>query len=140
MVIAEKEKIPAQLKKQIIHCPAETQPVTCGGGIDASGTASRACGNGRPLCARTFEERAGVIVAFRSHGSGKRKAEDPQTRGGCYANFHNVWQQWKKTAEKKQPETDAQTLADWIKLINRGFPRGGQIVRHHIAGDLGRTR
>ena len=140
VVIGEHEKIPEKLKKEIVHCPAETQPVTCGGGIDASGTASRACGNGRPLCGRSFEERNGVIVAFRSHGAGKRTAEDPQTRGGCYASFHNVRKHWEKTANKKQPATDAQTLADWIKLINRGYPRGGQIVRHHIAGDLGRTR
>ena len=74
------------------------------------------------------------MIGFTAHGVSKRKALDSKTRGGCYASGGNVALHWRKLAEEIQGgETDAERV--------RRFARGlapGSIVRHHVAGDIGR--
>ena len=139
VVLSPGDKLPAAIAKRVVRCPAETRNISCGGGIDASGRITSPCGGGRPLCGRTYDDRRGIVIAFTAHGSGKRLAVDAETRGGCYANYWRVAKTWQKTADQETPAAaDGEILKDWIELINRVYPRGGQIVRHHIAGDLGR--
>ena len=142
VVVAESPppgELPTREKKRFVRCPAETQPITCGGGIDANGRATRPCGNCRPLCARGYADRNGIVVVFTAHGAGRLAAAEPLTRGGCYASYHHTARQWEKTAKAAAPlESDGVQLLRWIREIDRGYPRGGQIVRHHVAGDIGR--
>jgi hypothetical protein len=107
-------------KRTIVRCPEEYR--------DGLGCAN--CGNGEPLCARLDRN---FIVGFTAHGSGKKKAADPETRGGCYADSGNVRLHWRDTANQAQPdETDGEKLKRFAKSLP---PRS--ILRHHIAGDIG---
>lgn len=104
----------------VIRCPAEyREDFSC-----------RDCGNGDPLCARLERK---FIVGFTAHGAGKKKAADPETRGGCYADGGRVRLHWDATSNHHQPEeTDGEKLRRFAKSL---APRS--IIRHHVAGDIG---
>ena len=90
----------------------------------------RRCGNGKPWCAmkdRTF------AIGFTGHGNQKAKAIDPTKKGGCYAFGGHVGLHWRKLQKQKQKETDGKKLLTWVKTL---LPY--TMVRHHIAGDLGK--
>lgn len=85
------------------------------------------CGNGSPLCARP--ERTDVVV-FVAHGTGAKKVGTGS--GGCYAASGPTAIQWHGV--KKQPlANDAQAL----RRFARSLPPGS-MLRHHVAGDIGR--
>lgn len=105
---------------KVVRCPAEYR----------KGLSCRDCGNGVPLCAR--RER-GYIVGFTAHGSQKKKAADPNQRGGCYADGGRCRMWWDQTANGAQDmETDAEKVLSFAKSLP---PRS--ILRHHVAGDIG---
>lgn len=105
---------------RVVRCPAEYR--------DGFGCAD--CGDGLPLCARLQRD---YIIGFTAHGSGKRKAEDPNTMGGCYADGGRVALHWRDTANQAEPEeTDGEKLLRFVKSLP---PRS--IIRHHVAGDIG---
>jgi hypothetical protein len=88
------------------------------------------CGGGVPLCARADRD---YIIGFTAHGSGKKKAADPDTVGGCYADGGRVRLHWNATANSDQrDETDGEKLTRFAKGL-----RKGSIIRHHVAGDIG---
>lgn len=89
------------------------------------------CGDGKPLCARGDRDYA---ILFTGHGPGKRAAADTESQGGCYAAFHNVRRQWENTLNADQQLSDSQQLADFMRRIS---PRA--VIRHHIAGDIGKA-
>lgn len=86
------------------------------------------CGNGRPLCARA--ERDYVIV-FSAHGQGARKVATEE-RGGCYAAGGHVAIQWHKT-RTAGAANDAELLRSFAQSL-----APGSLLRHHVAGDIGR--
>ena len=105
---------------KIVRCPAEYR----------EGFSCRDCGNGVPLCARLDRD---YIIGFTAHGPSKKKAADPTTRGGCYADAGNCRIWWEDTANGDQPdETDAEKVRRFAKSLP---PRS--IIRHHVAGDIG---
>ena len=104
---------------KVVRCPAEYR--------EAFSCAD--CGNGEPLCARRDRD---YIIGFSAHGPGKKKAADPETRGGCYADAGNCRIWWQDTAHGEQCETDAEKVRRFARSLP---PRS--IVRHHVAGDLG---
>jgi len=104
---------------KIVRCPAEYR----------EGFSCRDCGNGVPLCARLDRD---YIIGFTAHGPSKKKAADPTTRGGCYADAGNCRIWWDDTANGEQCETDAEKVRRFAKSLP---PRS--IVRHHVAGDIG---
>lgn len=100
------------------RCPAElSETFTC-----------RDCGAGSPLCARG--ERDYVIV-FVAHGTGKKRVGN-DAPGGCYAASGPTAIQWHGT-KKTGFANDATALLAFA----RGLPRGS-MLRHHVAGDIGR--
>jgi hypothetical protein len=100
------------------RCPAElSESFTC-----------HQCGNGVPLCARS---RSDVIV-FVGHGTGKKKV-GTDAEGGCYAASGPTAIQWHAT-KKKGAANDAQAVHEFA----RSLPRGS-LLRHHVAGDIGRA-
>ncbi len=104
----------------VVRCPAEYR----------DGFSCRDCGNGDPLCARLDRN---FIIGFTAHGASKKKAADPDTRGGCYADGGNVRLHWDATSNHHQPdETDGEKLKRFAKSLP---PRS--IIRHHVAGDIG---
>ena len=108
---------------RVVRCPAEyKENFSCGD-----------CGGGVPLCARADRD---YIIGFTAHGAGKRKAADPDTPGGCYANGGRVRLHWDATAKSDQGgESDGERLARFARGL-----RPGSILRHHVAGDLGSAR
>ena len=104
---------------KIVRCPAEYR----------DGFSCADCGNGLPLCARLDRQ---YIVGFTAHGPSKKKAADPTTRGGCYADAGNCRIWWDETANAQQEETDAEK----VKRFAKGLPPRS-IIRHHVAGDIG---
>jgi len=104
---------------KIVRCPAEYR----------DGFSCRDCGNGLPLCARLDRQ---YIVGFTAHGSSKKKAADPETRGGCYADAGHCRIWWNETANGQQDETDAEK----VRRFAKGLPPRS-IIRHHVAGDIG---
>lgn len=104
----------------VVRCPAEYR----------DGFSCRDCGNGTPLCARLTRD---YIVGFTAHGPNKRKAANPNEKGGCYADAGNCRIWWNETANASQDETDAEKLTRFVKSLP---PRS--IVRHHVAGDIGK--
>lgn len=104
---------------RFVRCPAETLGhVTC-----------RSCGNGRPLCARG--DRRYVIV-FVGHGSGA-KLVGAEAQGGCYASNGPTRLQWEATRKAEQTDTDGARLLRFVEALP-----AGSMVRHHVAGDIGR--
>jgi len=111
----------APLGVKMIRCPAELK----------KGFTCSDCGNGRPLCARLGRD---FIIGFTAHGPNKRKAADVKERGGCYADAGNCRIWWNRLAnDTAQDETDGEKATRFAK----GLPPG-TILRHHIAGDMGR--
>jgi hypothetical protein len=104
---------------RIVRCPAEYR----------EGFSCADCGNGEPLCARRDRD---YIIGFSAHGPSKKKAADPETRGGCYADAGNCRISWDDTANGEQCETDAEK----VRRFAQSLPPGS-IVRHHVAGDIG---
>ena len=106
---------------RFVRCPDETSGVGCNG-----------CGGGKPLCAR-LDRTFGIV--FTAHGSAKNKAGDNTRRGGCYAGGGNVALHWRNLSQREQAaETDGARVERFAAGLRRG-----SILRHHIAGDLGRA-
>lgn len=99
------------------RCPAE---------LSDSFTCAK-CGGGVPLCARG--DRRDVVV-FVAHGSGAKKVGTGS--GGCYAASGPTAIQW-HGVKKAAPVNDA----DAVKKFARELPPG-TMLRHHVAGDIGR--
>lgn len=100
------------------RCPAElAENFTCS-----------QCGNGSPLCARA--DRRDVVV-FVAHGSGAKKVGTGS--GGCYAASGPTAIQW-HGVKKAAPMDDGVAL----KKFARSLPPGS-MLRHHVAGDIGRA-
>lgn len=100
------------------RCPAElADDFTC-----------HQCGNGSPLCARPGRRD---VVVFVAHGSGAKKVGTG--KGGCYAASGPVAIQWHGT-RKAGAADDAQAL----RAFARSLPPGS-MLRHHVAGDIGRA-
>jgi len=115
-----KKTQPAGWGVRVVRCPAEYR----------DGFSCRDCGNGLPLCARLDRD---YVIGFTAHGASKKKAADPDVRGGCYADGGNVALHWRDTSNQSQPdETDGEKLLRFAKSLP---PRS--IIRHHVAGDIG---
>ena len=115
------EKVTESDGVKMVRCPDELTGIGCAG-----------CGSGTPLCAR-FDRDYGIV--FTAHGPGKRKAGDPATAGGCYAGSGNVAIHWRRLSERVEiTETDGERVARFAA----GLPPRS-ILRHHIAGDIGRV-
>lgn len=100
------------------RCPAElSDNFTC-----------QQCGNGSPLCARP--ERDYVIV-FVAHGTGKKRV-GTDDEGGCYAASGPTAIQWHGTRK-----TGAANDAEALRQFAAALP-AGSMLRHHVAGDIGR--
>ena len=82
-----------------------------------------------PLCSRPNRN---FIIGFTAHGNQKGKINKGE-RGGCYATGGNVNIHWERLSQKQQDKTDAEILREFVKTIP---PR--RILRHHIAGDIGK--
>ena len=109
-----------QKKDNIVRCPAEyLDNFSC-----------RDCGNGRPLCARLDRK---YIIGFTAHGYKKNLAAAPSKSGGCYAGGGNVAIHWRNMVKQQQKKTDAESLRDFMRTLP---PLS--IIRHHVAGDLGK--
>lgn len=107
---------------RVVRCPAEYRE-----GFGCSNCGGK---NGVPLCAHLKRD---FIIGFTAHGPTKKKAADPTTRGGCYADAGNCRMHWDATAAgRKSQKDDAQAVREFV----RGLPPGS-IVRHHVAGDIG---
>jgi hypothetical protein len=102
-----------------VRCPAElADNFTC-----------MQCGNGKPLCARPDRD---YVIVFVAHGSGAKKV-GTDCAGGCYAAQGNVAIQWHDT-RKTGAANDAARLLQFAKSLPPG-----SMLRHHVAGDIGRA-
>lgn len=105
-----------------VRCPAEFKDKTvCSN-----------CGNGRPLCS---ELDRNFVVGFTAHGAKKKKAQNANEKGGCYADGGNVRIHWVDTMEQLQENQDARKLKDFVRTLPNGT-----ILRHHVAGDFGEEK
>jgi len=103
-----------------VRCPDETMGIGC-----------ENCGNGKPLCARFDRD---YFIVFTAHGAAKRAAGDPDVKGGCYAGGGNVAMHWRGLSQREQSdETDGEKVTRFAAGL---APHS--IVRHHVAGDLGK--
>ena len=104
---------------KFIQCPAElSEGFTC-----------MQCGGGKPLCARADRD---YVVVFVAHGTGAKKV-GTDCAGGCYAAQGPTAIQWHGT-RKTGAANDAQALIDFAKSLPPG-----SMLRHHVAGDIGRA-
>ena len=103
--------------KHIYRCPAEYE----------LGVNCRNCGNGRPLCARPDRS---FIIAFTAHGNGAARAESSDA-GGCYAEGGRVALHWRDTVG--DVTSDAERVTQFAKQCPPFT-----VLRHHVAGDIGR--
>ncbi len=102
-----------------VRCPAElADNFTC-----------MQCGNGKPLCARPDRD---YVIVFVAHGSGAKKVGTCD-EGGCYAASGHVAIQWHDT-RKNGAANDAAKLLQFAKSLPPG-----SMLRHHVAGDIGRA-
>lgn len=100
------------------RCPAElSESFTCA-----------QCGNGSPLCARPDRRE---VVVFVAHGSGAKKVGTGE--GGCYAASGPTAIQWHGTRKTGAPDDAAA-----VRAFARSLPPGS-MLRHHVAGDMGRA-
>ena len=105
--------------RRFIQCPAElSESFTCA-----------QCGNGRPLCAQASRD---FVIVFVAHGAGARKVGTAE-RGGCYAAGGPVAIAWHGTRKNGRAD-DARAVVDFA----RSLPPGS-LLRHHVAGDIGRA-
>jgi len=103
---------------KFVRCPAElSETFTCA-----------QCGGGRPLCAQAGRD---YVVVFVAHGPGAKKVGTG--KGGCYAAGGPVAIAW-HGARKSGRADDAAALVDFA----RSLPPGS-LLRHHVAGDIGRA-
>jgi len=103
---------------RFVRCPAElSDNFTCA-----------QCGNGRPLCAQGDRD---FVIVFVAHGPNARRV-GYDVDGGCYASTGPTAIQWHGTKTKGAPN-DAQALASFAQALPPG-----SLLRHHVAGDLGR--
>ena len=115
------EKVTESDGVKMVRCPDELTGIGCAG-----------CGNGEPLCARPDRDYG---ILFTSHGAAKRKAGDNATAGGCYAAGGHVAIHWRNLSERGEAvESDSEHVLRFAAGLRRG-----SILRHHIAGDLGRV-
>ena len=104
---------------RFIQCPAElSDNFTC-----------MQCGNGTPLCARANRD---YVVVFVAHGTGAKKVGTCD-KGGCYAAQGPTAIQWHGT-RKTGAANDAAALVQFAKSLPPG-----SMLRHHVAGDIGRA-
>jgi hypothetical protein len=102
-----------------VRCPAElSDNFTC-----------MQCGNGSPLCARRTRD---YVIVFVAHGTGAKKV-GTDCAGGCYAASGHVAIQWHGT-RKSGAADDAAALIKFAKSLPPG-----SMLRHHVAGDIGRA-
>jgi hypothetical protein len=106
---------------KLVRCADETTGVGCAG-----------CGAGTPLCARP-ERDYGIV--FTAHGASRRKAGDNSEPGGCYGSGGNVALHWRRLSQTTQPD---ESDGDKVQRFAKSLPPH-RILRHHIAGDLGRA-
>lgn len=99
------------------RCPAEL----------ANNFTCAQCGNGSPLCARGDRRE---VVVFVAHGTGKKKVGTGE--GGCYAASGPTAIQWHGTRKSGKVD-DAAALRSFAKSLP-----AGSMLRHHVAGDIGR--
>jgi hypothetical protein len=104
---------------RFVQCPAELS--------DSFNCAQ--CGGGRPLCARGHRD---FVVVFVAHGSGAALVGS-DGKGGCYANSGPVRLVW-NSARRVGIDSDA----DAVRAFARSLPPGS-LLRHHVAGDIGRA-
>ena len=114
------EKTRTEKGIKIVRCPEETNPdkISC-----------MTCGSEKPLCARHDRD---YVIGFTAHGNQKNKIEREE-KGGCYADGGNTRIWWDETADQEQKETAAEVLRKFVKSLPPGT-----ILRHHIAGDIGK--
>lgn len=116
---------------RVVRCLAEYVP-----GLNCSNCG----GDAGPLCARPSRD---YVVAFTAHGSGAGKAET-NNPGGCYADNGPAGWQWKQTSKAGAStvntgsgcvpyDTEAEALEQFVEQLPRGT-----VLRHHIAGDMGK--
>ena len=103
---------------RFVHCPEQS------GHVESCAK----CGNGRPLCARAERD---YIIVFSAHGQSARKVATEE-RGGCYAAGGHVAIQWHKT-RTAGAANDAELLRTFAQSL-----APGSLLRHHVAGDIGR--
>jgi len=103
---------------RFIRCPAEL----------SDGFTCAQCGGGVPLCARTNRD---YVIVFVAHGTGKKRVGTGC--GGCYAAQGPTAIQWHGT-RKSGAANDAETLIKFAKSLPPG-----SLLRHHVAGDIGRA-
>jgi hypothetical protein len=104
---------------KFVRCPAElAENFTCA-----------QCGNGRPLCAQSDRE---YVIVFVAHGPSAAKV-GKATPGGCYAAGGPVGIAWHGTRKNGRAD-DAAALREFA----RSLPPGS-LLRHHVAGDIGRA-
>ena len=87
------------------------------------------CGGGVPLCARAKRD---YVVVFVAHGTGAKKV-GADCAGGCYAAQGPTAIQWHGT-RKTGAANDAAALIQFAKSLPPG-----SMLRHHVAGDIGRA-
>ena len=103
---------------RFVRCPADlSESFTCA-----------QCGGGRPLCAQGERD---YVVVFVAHGSGKKRVGTAQ-KGGCYAAGGPTAIAWHGT-KKSGHQDDAAA----VRSFARSLPPGS-LLRHHVAGDIGR--
>ena len=88
------------------------------------------CGGNVPLCARSDRD---YVITFPAHGAAKNAVGNDQD-GGCYAAVNRVRIHWDRLARSDIPEeTDGSKLIRFVRGL-----RPGKILRHHVAGDIGK--
>lgn len=107
---------------RFVVCPEQLAPT-------GSTFSCSTCGNGRPLCARPERD---YVVVFLAHGTGRRLAESIE-QGGCYAASGPTAIQWHGTRTAGQADDAAA-----VRRFARSLPPGS-LLRHHVAGDIGRA-
>lgn len=102
---------------RFVRCPADmSETFTCA-----------QCGGGRPLCAQGDRD---YVVVFIAHGPGKKRVGTGQ--GGCYAAGGPTAIAWHGTRKSGQAND-----AEAVRAFARSLPPGS-LLRHHVAGDIGR--
>jgi len=105
------------------QCPEQLAPA-------GSNFTCSTCGGARgPICAQPDRKH---VVVFVAHGTGARLVGEDEP-GGCYAGSGPVAIQWHATRTAGAPD-DAQA----VRRFARSLPHGS-LLRHHIAGDMGRA-
>ena len=88
------------------------------------------CGGSVPLCARPNRD---YVIVFPGHGAAKKLVG--KSSGGCYASGGNVQLHWRQLAKRVSIACEATTLLDFAASL-----RPGKVLRHHVAGDIGRVK